>query len=244
MKWQARIAVILVGTMGLAASAAAENRGPSPITQKNTDGVELAKPADVCDSCDNNVTCGYCVARESENRNRMHAYKLDELGRGMTILQRAAFDKLRQADQDFAYSSSRSEVDQSGSSRSSYVIGAADDINNLFLADVEHGERGVFPGYTAAQFAALDKRLNDTYQTLMHTKIEGANIPLLPTGITKSGIKETERAWLKFRDAWVDYAGLRYPRVPGWAWKAMLTERRIKQLEDLRDADPPVINDE
>jgi len=211
---------------------------------RKTSGTEPTEQFEQCKFCANNISCGQCVYIEESQKDKARMRRLSEIGHRMDVGQKAAFDKLVQTAQDFALSSSRNETDQSGSSRASYVIGAEADVQKLFLKDVEQCEQGTLPDYTLVQFAALDKQLNSSYQAIMHTRIEGENKPLLPTGITKSGIKETQKIWLKFRDAWVDYGRLRYSQVPAYAWKAMLTERRIKQLEDLRNSDPPVINEE
>jgi uncharacterized protein YecT (DUF1311 family) len=43
---------------------------------------------------------------------------------------------------------------------------------------------------------------------------------------------KAERAWIAFRDVWVAYAALRWPSVPGDAWRTWLTRERIGMLPD------------
>ena len=41
-------------------------------------------------------------------------------------------------------------------------------------------------------------------------------------------------AWLKYRDAWVRFAAIRYPDVSKFAWMTLLTEKRMERLEKLK----------
>ncbi len=81
----------------------------------------------------------------------------------------------------------------------------------------------------------MDARLNKAYRAIMHPGPADKPQYEIATGITPDGIKEAQRAWLKFRDAWVAFGKVRYPAVSAHAWKAMLTERRVNDLEDLKD---------
>lgn len=50
--------------------------------------------------------------------------------------------------------------------------------------------------------------------------------------IQPEGIRQAERAWLKYRGAWVAFARLRYPTIGAEAWSALLTKDRVAILED------------
>ena len=45
------------------------------------------------------------------------------------------------------------------------------------------------------------------------------------------GIRDAERAWLKYRDSWIAFAKLRYPSVPADAWLVLLTNDRTSILD-------------
>ena len=50
---------------------------------------------------------------------------------------------------------------------------------------------------------------------------------------TMKDILAAQRAWLKYRDAWVRFAALHYPALPAPTWIALLTDQREKELEEL-----------
>ena len=47
----------------------------------------------------------------------------------------------------------------------------------------------------------------------------------------KDGIRDAQRAWLRYRDAFLAFAALRYPQVTRDSLSAWLTEKRTKMLE-------------
>jgi len=53
--------------------------------------------------------------------------------------------------------------------------------------------------------------------------------------IDKAGIQAAQRAWLRYRDAWVEFGKVRYPAVPAHAWRAWFTRQRIDMLKELLD---------
>ncbi|MEX0140932.1 DUF1311 domain-containing protein [Janthinobacterium lividum] len=78
------------------------------------------------------------------------------------------------------------------------------------------------------QAAALDKELNAIYGKLMKKPAQthaGA--------VGKDGIRATQRLWLAYRDAWMNFGAVRYPSVTSETWAGRLTSRRNVQLQDL-----------
>jgi len=76
----------------------------------------------------------------------------------------------------------------------------------------------------ATEFKSLDIALNQVYRD----QITEANVyPAADVQDASSDLarkeRTTERAWIQFRDAWVSYAALHWPRVPADRWRAWLT---------------------
>jgi uncharacterized protein YecT (DUF1311 family) len=46
------------------------------------------------------------------------------------------------------------------------------------------------------------------------------------------GLRSTQRAWLKYRDAWAVFGAARYPQRTAAEWKAWATRQRITQLQE------------
>ncbi len=97
-----------------------------------------------------------------------------------------------------------------------------------FINDFIDFERGKFPQYSSAQFEEIDRELNQIYKRSMQT-IESA----MKSGVDSESIKKVQRLWIKYRDAWVNFAAKYYPQVSDESIKAWLTEKRIGMLTEL-----------
>jgi len=192
------------------------------------------KVIDQCDYAGNTPAIERCQNLAERQQERTRNRRLDEISRKMSPEQIQAFDKLRKAAAQFAdaHGSDEYEANISGTMRGQIAIGATSKENQQFLGDVEQYEDGVFPKYTPAQFAELDKHLNQTYREIMRSNNVQAGQVGVYGVVSTTRVRETQRVWLRYRDAWVAFGHARYPSVPASAWEALLTERRIKQLEE------------
>lgn len=194
------------------------------------------KVIDQCDYAANTPAIGRCQNLAERHRERVRNRILDEISRKMSLEQKQAFDKLRKTATQFAdaHGSDEYEANISGTMRGQIAVGATSKENQQFLSDVRQYEDGVFPKYTSAQFAELDKHLNHTYREIMRSNMQGGQVGVYGV-VSTTRVRETQRIWLKYRDAWVAFGHARYPSVPAHAWEALLTERRIKQMEEPSD---------
>jgi uncharacterized protein YecT (DUF1311 family) len=46
-------------------------------------------------------------------------------------------------------------------------------------------------------------------------------------------VQATQKAWLKYRDAWVALGAARYPHVSSEAWMTWTTRKRTAQLKEV-----------
>ena len=53
------------------------------------------------------------------------------------------------------------------------------------------------------------------------------------TTLTKSEVASTERVWLRYRDAWLAFAKVKFPALSSDALMARLTRDRTAQLGDI-----------
>lgn len=56
------------------------------------------------------------------------------------------------------------------------------------------------------------------------------------TTVTMKDILAAQRACLKYRDAWVRFAALRYRALPAPTWVALLADDREKELAELLES--------
>ncbi|WP_283745909.1 lysozyme inhibitor LprI family protein [Sideroxydans sp. CL21] len=189
---------------------------------------------DTCKYAANTLEINYCQGIAERQADKAAKREQDEMSINMSAEQKAALAKLQQTAKDFADACGTDAYMENigGSIRNQAAISAQMDEKGFFQRSIEQAEKGKLPSYTQSEFAELDKRLNQAYQTYLRATPEAKGPSPIDSALTKDGVKKTQRLWLKYRDAWVEYGHLRYPSVPAHAWKAMLTERRNTQLTE------------
>ena len=187
---------------------------------------------DLCDDITSGYMQGICTSFEERQNARERNGRLAEITENWPQFQKEAFLSLQNALRSFAKHVSDEETDSSGSGRAAFMIEAEAAEIAFFVDDLSDFEYGNMPRFTSRQFKEYDKTLNQLYRKIMQSEsMTGSRLGY--TTITKVGVKNTQRAWLKYRDAWVAFGHIKYPSVAPQSWKALLTERRIKTLEHL-----------
>ncbi len=181
-----------------------------------------------CDDITSGFMQGFCAAYDSEIQDQKRAESLHALVSHFDPAQRVAFEELRKSEEAYALAHASGEIDLSGTARAMFQIDAQDTLRDDFLAALQLFEQGKLPYGSAAQYSDADVRLNLAYRKALsaaetHKNDYGAVQP--------EGIRNTERAWLKYRDAWIAFAKLRYPTVPAESWLALLTRDRTSILD-------------
>jgi uncharacterized protein YecT (DUF1311 family) len=190
---------------------------------------------DQCDDITSGYMMGVCAAIGERYNGQRRDARLKALVTKWPPEHRAALTKLQKFFDEFVKLASDHEVDQSGTARGAFVIEAEAAHRDDLLKMLDAFERGKLPAQGAAELQALDRRLNDAYKRIMGAKLEqGA----FPGTVTQAGIRDTQRAWLKYRDAWVEFGRVRYPAVPEAAWRALLTGQRVEALKTLEEELP------
>jgi uncharacterized protein YecT (DUF1311 family) len=191
-----------------------------------------ALPFDQCDDITSGLMGGRCAAIQDRLDSRERSARLAALMKAWQPGQQAAAARLQQALEQFASLRADRETDMSGTLRAALAIEAHGVELDLFAHDVQDAEKGKLPRYSEQQYQQLDKKLNQVYQRLMQQPHKDGEAGFGYSTVTKEGVQVTQRAWLAYRDAWVALGAARYPGVAPYAWKALLTQRRIEQLEE------------
>lgn len=124
-----------------------------------------------------------------------------------TVVQKA-FKSVEKAEDDFEKARTSNEVDLSGTGHYAFTLAELDRLRNQFLIDLNRFAKGDIPAASAADAAAIDRRLNAVYR-----QVENAPENSWYGTIKPAGIRSTQRTWLKLRDAWVEFARLAYPNL-------------------------------
>jgi uncharacterized protein YecT (DUF1311 family) len=181
----------------------------------------------VCDDVTSGFLAGLCAVHEQRIAKAAQDAHLEEFSAKLSSAQEAAFSRLRSAVNEYAAKSAANEVDQTGSMRGVFVTQREDDILTAWGELISALEKGDMPK-PKMTFAASDRNLNRVYKRIMANPMPYAD---MPGSVTRDGIRQAERAWIKYRDAWISFAASRYPMVDEVALKSYLTELRTAFLE-------------
>jgi len=181
----------------------------------------------LCDDATSGFMDGWCAHIQERFDQVQHQRKLDGILGKWSPADRQGFVELQRSATKFFGASSRNEVDLSGTSRGAFEIGAAASLNDSFVAALESFEKGRLPKFTTAEFRFADAKLNVVYAAIQSTKHD----PHMAGTVTPEGIKLAQRAWLAYREAWVQFGSRKYPSVTGDSWRTWLTRERIEMLQ-------------
>lgn len=201
--------------------------------------LERAKGAgaaiDLCDDLTSGYLLGICVARDARLRTVEREREWAALQAPWSAADRAAWRTLRAAADAFFAARVAGEVDASGTVGSAAILGEQRQLEEDLLASVQAFERGELPRGDAAALQAADAQLNASYRAAREAaRPEQPDDSYGPLGtVMPDAIRDVERAWMKYRDAWVVFGKQRYPTVSKDAWLEYFTRKRDAQLRAL-----------
>jgi uncharacterized protein YecT (DUF1311 family) len=183
---------------------------------------------DFCDDITSGLAEGYCTDHRATMAAPVREAKIAALASGFDPGQKQAFEALRRAHAAFVEAHGSGEVDMSGTARAAMEIEAEEAARDAFLDALQRLSTGRAPAFTHAQFVAADAKLNKTYREALAQAGPADSVG----AVQKEGIRDAQRAWLRYRDAFLAFAALRYPQVSRDSLAAWLTEQRTKMLEN------------
>lgn len=178
------------------------------------------------DYCEH-VTSGYATSRcamlGSRVADHRRATRIAELGRGWTPAQKAAWERVIAAETAYADALASGEVDLSGTMRGVFALEAEGDIKTGTLGLLEALDGKAMDKAGPGDLQHSDAALNAAWKKVMAFDFEGFGT------VTKEGVRATQRAWIKYRDAWSAFAGLSWPGM-GETAADYLTKERTNAL--------------
>lgn len=170
---------------------------------------------------------GSCEAHDAQLADAARAAKVADITARWSGAERRSFAALDKAKSAYAAAVAENEVDMSGTARGALFIAAKEAADGQFLMTLEKAISGDLPSASPSDFAEADNKLNALYQ-----KIQKSGGTSGWGTVTKDGIKKTERIWLAYRDVFVGFVKLKFPLLAPESLKLVLTQDRIKSLEN------------
>ena len=187
----------------------------------------------LCDDVTSGLLIGICADHDQRIAQAGRVAARAKLTADWTPAQRALLQPLEKAAAAFADARGENEVDQSGSMRGSYVVGAEEKQGRSFAALLDDVVAGKLAPASAADLAAADAALNMKYRDV----IRRAPTLFADTTVKTADVATTEKAWIRYRDAWLAFAKARFPSLSTDALATRLTRERTAQLDDVPAAE-------
>jgi uncharacterized protein YecT (DUF1311 family) len=191
---------------------------------------------DFCDDVTSGYAMGFCAARNADISGAKREAVLAALIRGWTAAERQAFATLKKAHEAFVDAHSSNEIDLSGTARGAIAVAEDEALKDELLAMLKAMQAGTAPRFTAAQYRAADAALNAAYRKFVASDSVAGDYP---GAVTREGVRDTQRAWLRFRDAFVAFAAAKYPQLGGDSAAAWVTRKRTELLDHRGQAADP-----
>ena len=179
-----------------------------------------------CDDITSGLAMGYCAAHQARIEGAVRDAALARLIGGWSASELQAFARLRAAQAAFVEAHGSGEVDLAGTARGAMVTQAEEALSDEFLALLQQLAAGRAPRFTAAQFRQADAKLNAAYRQ----RLGEADGEAYSGAVTRAGVRDAQRAWLRYRDAFLAFAAVKFRSVSRDSLAAWLTEKRTKML--------------
>jgi uncharacterized protein YecT (DUF1311 family) len=142
--------------------------------------------------------------------------------------QRAAFQRLLAARN--AYLDAHSSEEPNGTTGTAqYAMADEIDIDDTWARTLNQFADNKLPHYTETDFRKADADLNVSFRKALDTIANCYGDACLRA----EQLRQIERAWIVYRDAWVAYAALRWPSTSADSWRTWLTLERAEDLKQL-----------
>lgn len=149
--------------------------------------------------------------------------KIATITASWTEKEKSAFDHLRDAAEKFFKSRASSEIDL----RPTFEVQERAFMERDFIEKLEKLQGGEFPAFSAADFKTAQADVDHAYAQTQKDPNRSWGTA------TVEGVRQTQQLWLAYRDAWVNFGKVKYPRVSADSWRTWLTQERLAMLQRL-----------
>ena len=181
---------------------------------------------DYCDDIRGGLAEGLCSAHRAALARPRREAALRALIARWTPEEKAAFEPLRRAFEEFVAASAAGDL-ASASLRGRLEQGLRDQ----FAEMLQRLSNGRAPRFTTGQFGTEDLQLNQAYRARLEDERQ-YDAP----GISVASLQNAQRAWLRYRDAFIAFARVKYPAVARDSLAAWITRNRSEIIPGLNSS--------
>lgn len=176
-----------------------------------------------CDDIRGGLAEGLCSAHRAALARPQREAALRALIARWTPAERQAFEPLRRAFEEFVAASAAGDL-ASASLRNRLEQGLRDQFADM----LQRLSAGRAPRFTPGQLGTEDLQLNQAYRA----RLEDERLYDAP-GMSVESLQNAQRAWLRYRDAFLAFAAVKYPRMPRASLAAWITRNRSEIIPGL-----------
>jgi uncharacterized protein YecT (DUF1311 family) len=169
-----------------------------------------------------------CAEWDEQARNDERLQTIRTLTMNWKPSEISAFLQLRIYADTYFHSHAVGELNRAGTARGIQATEELGKFRDGFLNSLKTLNQHLPLHSLPDDYRKVDLTLNEIYGKLL--KNADAHKSEYGT-VQPEGIRDTERAWLKYRDAWVAFAKLHYPSVNEDTWLTLLTNDRTAVLK-------------
>lgn len=191
-------------------------------------------PFDQCDDINSGHMGAVCAAISETQDKRVRDARMDRIHQKLPPSGRAAFAKLRLLAERYVVEAT-GEVDMQGTNAPAAAMQHQAKLREQFMQAALDTFGGKLPTATSAAYAQQDAELNEAYQAVMAAPSVQDGWPdrIGTSTIDHTSVRDIERRWLDYRDAFVAFAS-KLPSAPDpVAVNTLLTSQRIAQLKSI-----------
>jgi uncharacterized protein YecT (DUF1311 family) len=168
------------------------------------------KDLDYCDYLTSGRGATWCEGLENSRRSPEWDRRIEAVSKSLGEPAREAFERLRKAVDDFVEKDADlgAEDSRGGTAHTSFVVVGERERTEAFIGLLERYTRAPAPRATPEALRTADRELNTIYQ-------EKLKLPPCPTcgeftATTRDILRDAQRSWLRYRDAWTAFYRLRW----------------------------------
>jgi uncharacterized protein YecT (DUF1311 family) len=187
---------------------------------------------DVCDDESSTLGLTYCHVLSAELNAQKRDTLLHKLMQPWNHQDSLSYKRLRTTVDNYFELLTENEMDQTGMAHNIETTDMMDTLEADFTKKLQMAcscQADTMATHPAS-FQRADQMMNHVYSTIM------VGPDTLVNNITKSGVKATQIAWIKYKDAWAIFGMHHCPGTTDIYWKAQLTIQRTALLLGLPTA--------
>jgi hypothetical protein len=191
-------------------------------------GIESGKPFRFCNHVTSAMNSQGCLREWERDSEESRSQALAPLRERLDESQRAALETLLAAADAFIRLDVKATSPEAGETPHYLDAPARQQMVRAYELVQVLLALGKDPLPTVRDFARADRELNATWSELM--KRSGV---FRPAGyVDRDALREAQRSWVSYRDAWAGFGKKLYPKTSALAWKAWVTRARISELRE------------